>query len=188
VADANDDGKLSKAEFRDFAYDLGVATGNNADINEIFAIISNGSANKITVDQALTYFDQFKGTDTNWDETEFDAIVSRLEEGAPSVFSSLATDGKITTATITEQFNLVDTDGDSKLTKAEFTTFSANLGVETLEQGKFRTIAGSDKQMTLAELTGYANPFGTTASGTTTWDETQFDTVVSDLDASSGDS
>jgi Ca2+-binding EF-hand superfamily protein len=178
-SDENGDKKLTKSEFMDFAQELGVPFGNKAEVHEIFDIISNGKP-EITINQALKYLDQFKGDDKTWNEGEFDDIVARLTDGAPSVFSSLAKDGVITAATLKEQFNKADGNHNHRLDASEFATLAANLGVDALKDGVFSSIAGKG-DMSLADFTGYANTLGSATGGATTWTETQFTSLVDGL-------
>jgi Ca2+-binding EF-hand superfamily protein len=186
AADRDRNNELSRSEFKALAYELGVPAKNNADINEIFGIIAKGESNKITIQQALAYFDQFKGADNKWSEAEFSKIVTRLSEGAPSVFSSLATNGVIKTAALAAQFTRVDTNKDGQLDKSEFEQLAANLGVDALKGAKFSAVAGNNNKISAAELLGYANGFGTTTNGVVTWSEAQFNAVVSDLTKKGG--
>jgi Ca2+-binding EF-hand superfamily protein len=179
LADADSDGMLTKTEFKSFAVELGVPETAVANIEAIFDILSNGEAS-ITIDQALAYLSAFNGVDSEWNETEFDAIVTRLEVGATTPFSALATNDVITTAAITTLFTTSDENMDSKLSRDEFANLAAKLGIDTVLPDKFAEIANG-KLISLTELTGFANPLGTTANGTTTWTEQQFNAVLNNI-------
>jgi hypothetical protein len=159
---------------------LGVDVSKNSSIDAVFDIIAHGSST-ITIDNAVAYLAAFNGPDATWDQTEFETIIAKLEAGPSSIFSTLATDGVITTAAIATQYSAADANQDSSLSRAEYDVLAAALGASATDDTKFRTVAGSDKLITLAELTGFANPLGTTASGSTTWTETQFNAVVDAL-------
>jgi Ca2+-binding EF-hand superfamily protein len=182
-ADLDGDKKLSKAEFLSFAYELGVPTSSRSNILDVYDIIADGKSGGISFNDAMNYLKEFRGDDKVWDEGEFNDIVADLTDSTESVFSSLATDGKISSATLKEQFETADADGNDQLNAKEFETLAANLGVTDLDSAKLAKIAGSGLNMNLAELTGYANPFGSSANSTVSWDESQFDALVADLSA-----
>jgi Ca2+-binding EF-hand superfamily protein len=180
AADKNTDEKLTKEEFRAFATELGVGKKADKNINTVFDLISNGEKS-ITTDQALAYLSAFNGANAEWDEGEYDSIVTRLEAGPVQSFDTLAKNDVITTAAISSLFTDSDADANAKLNRNEFNSLAARLGLPPVDATRFATLASSDKNISLAELTGFANPFGTTKSGTTTWTEAQFNAVLESI-------
>jgi Ca2+-binding EF-hand superfamily protein len=115
--------------------------------------------------------------------SEFDTMAAILGTGSksPPKFAGLAANGVITLAELSGLYTAVDASKDGSLDAAEFRTLSVSLGVDSTSDAKFKSIAGVDLNLSNAELTGYSNPFGATASGSPTWSEAQFNSFVADL-------
>jgi Ca2+-binding EF-hand superfamily protein len=180
-ADADDDRMLTRSEFLDFAQELGVPFRSRAEVDDIFAIIAKDGSSEISIDDALAYFDKFKGDDRNWSENEFSDIVTKLGEGVPSVFRPLAAEGTITLAALGEQFTAPDADGGGLLDAAESGMLVADPGVDAPAPGTFSQTAGAGDRLLLVELAGYANPFGSPGVGTVKWDDTRFNALLDDI-------
>ena len=76
-SDRNDDGDISKSEFRNFAYQLDISRTDKSDIDKTYRFLKDGEST-IDIAGVMDYLVEYSSSGDDWSVDDFDKITAAI--------------------------------------------------------------------------------------------------------------